>query len=217
IALQSGYGESKWVAERVVQMASKQHYLNANTIRVGLLTGSASGSWDTSHWVPALVQSGVHVGCLPDGNDVISWLPTSLAAAVIVDMQSTMNETPYLVHPRPATWRAVMEPSASMLDIPLVPYVKWFARLKATAEFTPRAAGGAGAMALKLIDLFQLGVKPAANRESMGLLPRVASYKGIQASPTLLNEKLPSLDSADVEKWIQYWREDGFLTPAKTS
>ncbi|KAJ6466074.1 putative polyketide synthase, partial [Mycena vitilis] len=49
---------------------AERHYLNANVIRVGQLTGSVNGSWDTSQWVPALVQTGVSLGCLPDGNDV---------------------------------------------------------------------------------------------------------------------------------------------------
>ncbi|KAJ7730966.1 putative polyketide synthase [Mycena maculata] len=70
IAVRTGYGESKWVGERLVQIASQRGYLNANVIRVGQLTGSVNGSWSTTHWFPALVQSGVHIGCLPDGNDV---------------------------------------------------------------------------------------------------------------------------------------------------
>ncbi|KAF7363153.1 putative polyketide synthase [Mycena venus] len=148
ITVQSGYLESKFVGERLVQMASQQRYLNANVIRVGQLTGSTVGTWETTQWFPALIQSGVHVGCLPDGNDVISWIPINDAAAAIVDMRSSMNETFHLIHPRPTTWRAVMEPLASMLHVPLVPYVEWFARLKSTAEFS----GVHGTEALKLLD-----------------------------------------------------------------
>lgn len=69
-AVQTGYMESKWVAERLVQIAGAKLALKTNVIRVGLLTGGVNGSWDTSHWLPALVQSAMYVGCLPEGDDV---------------------------------------------------------------------------------------------------------------------------------------------------
>lgn len=70
VAAHSGYTESKWVAERLCHLAAERSNLRTNVIRVGLLTGSRSGSWDKSHWFPALVQSGAYVGCLPDGDEV---------------------------------------------------------------------------------------------------------------------------------------------------
>ncbi|KAJ7661571.1 acyl transferase domain-containing protein [Mycena polygramma] len=211
IAAISGYVESKWVGERLVQIASERRYLNTNVIRVGQLTGSGNGSWDISHWVPALVQSGVHIGCLPDGTDTISWIPISSAAAAIVDMQTTMNETLHIVHPRPTTWKTVMQPLASLIGVPLVPYVEWFARLRSTAEFTIPGKAKA-AIALRLLDYFQLGLQPTApNRESMGLLPKVVSDKGVVASDALKDEQLLPLSSTDVEKWVRYWRGVGLL------
>ncbi|KAF8146659.1 male sterility protein-domain-containing protein [Mycena galopus ATCC 62051] len=212
-AVQNGYTESKWVCERLVQIASQRRYLNANVIRVGQLTGSAAGTWETTQWFPALAQSGPHIGCLPDGNirrsteeeQEISWIPINDAAAAIVDMRSTMNETFHLVHPRPTTWRAVMEPLASMLNVPLVPYAEWFARLKSTAGFTlhgPEMRGTSGSLAaLKLLDFFQ----------EARSLPRADSHRAIQASKTLRSEHLVPLGSADVEKWVKYWRDVDFL------
>ncbi|KAF7348023.1 putative polyketide synthase [Mycena sanguinolenta] len=144
VADRTGYVGSKWVGERLVQIASETRYLNTNVIRVGLLTGSANGAWDVSHWFPSLIQSGVHIGCLPEGDDVISWIPISDAAAAIVDMQGTMNETLHLVHPKPTTWKVVIEPLASALNVPLVPYAEWFARLKSTAEFVHSKPGEHG-------------------------------------------------------------------------
>ncbi|KAF8192401.1 hypothetical protein K438DRAFT_2135640 [Mycena galopus ATCC 62051] len=205
--------ERAWVCERLVQVASQRRYLNANVIRVGQLTGSAAGTWETTQWFPALAQSGPHIGCLPDGNNrrsteeeqEISWIPINDAAAAIVDMRSTMNETFHLVHPRPTTWRAVMEPLASILNVPLVPYAEWFARLKSTAGFTlhgPEMRGTSGSLAaLKLLDFFQ----------EARSLPRADSHRAIQASKTLRSEHLVPLGSADVEKWVKYWRDVEFL------
>jgi hypothetical protein len=107
-----------------------------------------------------------------------------------------------------------MEPLSSIMNVPLVPYAEWFARLRSTADF---AAGTGDVAALKLLDLFQLALKPAENKESMGLLPRVVSDKGICASKILQNEQLSPVRSADVEKWVQYWRGVGFLPPLAES
>ncbi|KAJ7877965.1 acyl transferase domain-containing protein [Mycena olivaceomarginata] len=168
VAVQTGYLESKWVAERLVQIAAERGDLNVNVIRVGLLTGGINGSWDTSHWFPALVQSGVLIGCLPDGCDRISWIPINDAAAAIVDMHTCINETLHLVHPRSTTWNAVIEPLASNLGVPLVPYAEWFARLKNAAETAPRQHRTQNMAALKLLDFFRLGLKPAANTGKHG-------------------------------------------------
>jgi hypothetical protein len=100
-----------------------------------------------------------------------------------------------------------MDPLAALLGVPLVPYKEWFARLKATAEF----ASEASLSALKLLDFFQHGLKPAANKESMGLLPKVASQKGVRTSQTLVNGHVQSLGTAEAELWIWYWREIGFI------
>ncbi|KAJ6466075.1 hypothetical protein C8R47DRAFT_946332, partial [Mycena vitilis] len=85
----------------------------------------------------------------------------------------SMNDTLHLVHPRPTTWGAVMAQIASIMNVPLVPYREWLARLKGTAEFASQ-----GTTALKLLDMFELGLKSTVNRESMGMLPNVMSNKG---------------------------------------
>ncbi|KAJ6465896.1 putative polyketide synthase [Mycena vitilis] len=215
--IRSGYLESKWVAERLVQMAADKGVLRTNVIRVGLLTGGDSGFWDTAHWMPRLAESAVHIGCLPDGDDLVSWIPVKEAAAAISDMQDAMNDTIHLIHPRPTIWTSVMRPLASLIGVPLVPYAEWFARLQSTAQFVPQSGKkkDTGAAALKLLDFFHGGVERAPNMESMGLIPRVAGDKGTRNSTTL-KESSSSLGRADVEKWVRYWRQVGFL-PARDS
>ncbi|KAL6298494.1 putative polyketide synthase [Sparassis latifolia] len=225
VAARTGYLESKWIGERVVQEAGEKMSLRTNVIRIGLLTGSINCAWDTTHWLPALVQSGVHVGCLPDGDDVISWLPVDIAAAAIIDMRNTMSETLHLIHPRPVTWDIIMKPIASMLQVPLVPYPEWLARLQssvidtATVSRNSKAndqAGDPTIYALKLMDVYRglqsLDQHQRTSTESMGILPKVASDKGIRASETLMDSLLsPPLGASDAEKWVGYWRSINFL------
>ncbi|OCH84204.1 putative polyketide synthase [Obba rivulosa] len=214
MAVQTGYMESKWVAERLVQIAGAKLALKTNVIRVGLLTGGVNGSWDTSHWLPALVQSAVYVGCLPEGENMVSWIPVDVAAAAVVDLRHASDDTLHVVHPHPVGWATIMEPLASMLEVPLVPYVEWLSRLENIAASTTigaqdRRSDHQSRNALKLVEFYRLGMRNSDQRistESMGLLPEVAFQKAVQASPTLQNPRLPSLQFHDIQRWVEYWR-----------
>ncbi|KAF8154856.1 hypothetical protein B0H34DRAFT_540683 [Crassisporium funariophilum] len=220
VSVQTGYIESKWVAERLFQGAAEKYDLRTNVIRVGLLTGGANGSWDPSQWFPAIAQSAAYLGCLPGGDDIISWLPVDLAAAAIVDMRSTTNDTLHLIHPKPVTWESVMQPLAEILNVPLVPYEEWFARLESSARDSDeeskdksRSQQQHSRAALRMTHFYRLALKAssAGYTESMGLLARVASEKGVSASATLQSDEIPPLGRGDVEKWVAFWREIGFL------
>ncbi|EED82934.1 predicted protein [Postia placenta Mad-698-R] len=207
VAVQSGYTESKWIAERLVQTAAQSLSLNASVIRVGLLSGSVNGSWDTNHWFPALVQSAEYLGCLPEGHEIVSWIPVDLAAATIVDMCDIAADTLHLVHPQPVGWNAIMEPLASKLNVPLVPYVEWLARLESLAEdgdVHATHAGKTDKAALRLLYVYRKAfATPERLEESMGLMPRVAMDKAEGSTQQLGPE--------DVERWLSYWRVTGFM------
>ncbi|CCM06132.1 uncharacterized protein FIBRA_08382 [Fibroporia radiculosa] len=222
IATQTGCLESKWIAERLVQLAAETTRLKVNVIRVGLLTGSASGSWDIQHWFPALVQSATYVGCLPDGNENISWLTTPLAATAIVDVYNIANGTLHIVHPRPVKWVTIMEPLTLKFDVPVVPYHEWFARLENLAITTPankssgnREREAEERAALRLLDFFRKGSQNAGSyshhMESKGLLPSVESQRGQHASSVLMDSNTPQLSCSDVDKWMSTWKKVGFL------
>lgn len=73
IAVGTGYGESKWIAERILQIASEKTSLKPLIVRVGQLAGgSRNGAWSTKEWFHSLVKSGVLVHCLPDSPTCVS-------------------------------------------------------------------------------------------------------------------------------------------------
>lgn len=66
-AYPSGYGESKIVAEKLIEGAVEQHGLKATVVRLGQLSGAdGNGAWSVSSWVAILVKTGVNMGSLPD-------------------------------------------------------------------------------------------------------------------------------------------------------
>lgn len=70
LALGSGYSESKWVAESVLQSAASQTPLRPIVLRIGQISGGINGCWNPMEWLPAMILSAKNVGCLPDSVQV---------------------------------------------------------------------------------------------------------------------------------------------------
>ncbi|KAJ3878281.1 hypothetical protein F5051DRAFT_328254 [Lentinula edodes] len=212
LVISTGYAESKWVAEQIVCAARSLCSLNASVIRVGLLSGSINGHWDTSHWFPSLVESGHHVGCLPDGDELVSWLPTDMAAAAVVELRHSTVAVLNVVHPNPVKWGTIMAELSGTLHLPLVPYVEWFgciegiSREQATLSAQKPIFG-----ALKLLDMFRYGVKPHPGFESMGLLPEAVFTQSLQLSSTLKAAQKEQIGTRDIQKWVAKWQAVQFL------
>jgi len=64
-AVGTGYSESKWVAERILDAASERTALRPVVVRLGQVCGDGNGTWNEKEWFPSLVKSAVTLGCLP--------------------------------------------------------------------------------------------------------------------------------------------------------
>ena len=91
----TGYGESKYVAERVLNEASRRiPILSTTVLRVGQIAGPVrhDGTWPAREWLPSLVISSKAVGALPIDlgkmNDV-DWVPVDLLADCISEIVSS--------------------------------------------------------------------------------------------------------------------------------
>ena len=60
----TGYSESKWVAEAIVD--SSRRWSDPVVARIGQLAGGIGGNWDTKEWFPALVRTSIAMGKLPE-------------------------------------------------------------------------------------------------------------------------------------------------------
>lgn len=71
VAVGAGYGESKWVAERLLEVASNQTSTPTVSVRIGQLSGSeGNGAWNYNDWFPSLVKSSVYLKCMPSTDKV---------------------------------------------------------------------------------------------------------------------------------------------------
>jgi thioester reductase-like protein len=71
-AVGTGYGESKWVSERLLEVAFANTALNPIVIRVGQICGGPNGFWNEKEWLPSLIRSSVQIKCLPSSEQVNS-------------------------------------------------------------------------------------------------------------------------------------------------
>lgn len=65
ISAGSGYSESKWISEKILENAASKTPLRPVIVRVGQLSGGENGAWNESEWFPSIVRSAPHVKCLP--------------------------------------------------------------------------------------------------------------------------------------------------------
>lgn len=65
IAEGSGYAESKWISETLLAAASEITSLRSVSVRVGQISGGASGAWSRLEWFPSLIKSSVKLNALP--------------------------------------------------------------------------------------------------------------------------------------------------------
>ncbi|KZP33087.1 hypothetical protein FIBSPDRAFT_943508 [Athelia psychrophila] len=68
-ASSSGYGEGKYVSERILHKSG----LQASSFRIGQFSGGIPNrAWATSDWVPSMVKSSLALGALPDAQGVVA-------------------------------------------------------------------------------------------------------------------------------------------------
>ncbi|TFK79185.1 hypothetical protein K466DRAFT_459866, partial [Polyporus arcularius HHB13444] len=64
-AVGQGYSEAKWIAEELVRAAGERTSIRTTIVRIGQLTGSATGVWNSSEWLPAMISASTVLGHLP--------------------------------------------------------------------------------------------------------------------------------------------------------
>ncbi|KAF8577132.1 NAD(P)-binding protein [Ramaria rubella] len=206
----SGYGESKWVSERILWTGGQATALQPVVVRVGQLSGGPNGSWNVKEWFPALISASQVVGGLPENAGLVSFLPIHVAASTLIELRHTSNQFAHLVHPRPVTWTLIIQLIASALDVPVISYDEWLSRLEAlsgTEEKFLRITG------LHLLEFYRASATPnhvqlVGSREAMGM----TSYETkltVAEAPSLSH--VPPLGKEGVNSWIDNWRGKGEL------
>ncbi|KAL4260475.1 Adenylate-forming Reductase [Pleurotus pulmonarius] len=220
VAIGTGYGESKYVVERILAASG----IHACSLRIGQICGGEpNGAWSFTDWVPILVKSSIGLKALPDTTGTVSWIQIDSVAQVILDIASSpFNHLPSVVniaHPRPVPWTSVLTAiQQSLLDntrgaivLPLIPLQEWFELLRTHAVGADEETASQ-IPAVKLLSFFhQIANAPddlPGIRESGGL-PALSVEKAQKISPSL--RKAKDVVGLTVQKWAGYWINGGLL------
>ncbi|KAG6872432.1 hypothetical protein C0995_009766 [Termitomyces sp. Mi166 len=209
VALGYGYGESKYVVERILGKSG----LQATAVRVGQVCGGQpKGSWSTTEWVPMLVKSSVALGAFPNIDGTASWLPADSVADVVLDITRsplTLPRVLNLVHPQPVEHKVITNGIVSAikdilgLDLRVVSFDQWLTTLEACSDNVTLNS-------LETIPSFKL----------IGFMRQVATGKGPNSfsmdniqriSPTLSPNQLKQLEASDAKQWVEYWKGGGYI------
>ncbi|EMD01008.1 hypothetical protein BAUCODRAFT_62089 [Baudoinia panamericana UAMH 10762] len=205
VAQEGGYGQSKLVAERVLDAAAKIAGVPCTVCRVGQVAGptTSEGMWQKQEWLPSLVVSSVHLGALPASLgplNMIDWVPVDLMARSLVEV-SNMAAKPTLmgavvynvVNPQRTTWAALLPSLQERLGLSAVSLTDWISKLESIDR-----ADTARYPAIKLLDFFK-----GLNVHGEDTAPRFETARTQQASPTL--ESLQPVNSTWMDLWLRQW------------
>ncbi|KAI0265422.1 acetyl-CoA synthetase-like protein [Gloeopeniophorella convolvens] len=217
IAVGTGYSESKWIAERILDAAAERTELRPAVVRLGQVCGDASGTWNESEWFPSLVKSALTLGCLPSLDGTVSWITAPDAAAAMLEMSrvatTPASHTLHVAHPRGVPFDALVGPIARTLGVPLAPYSAWLAALARAAEEQTHSAAAleraqTATPALRLLEFFR-GARTGPEWEPLGVA-RLGTARAERVSAVLAREAR-SLGEENVRRWVAAWRASGFL------
>ncbi|KAI9836987.1 MAG: hypothetical protein M1819_000636 [Sarea resinae] len=214
-----GYGESKLVAERLLEHASRVSGVRSAVCRVGQIAGpvlSLKGAWNKQEWLPTIVASSKFLGKIPSNIPgmlgKVDWMPVDLLARAIVEMLDLDSGTKgatgftsvyHAINPRQAEWPSLVPAiekdfSAAGTPAKTVPFSEWVEALRKSR--TDSVADATKNPGLKLLD-FYMGMQ-AAEDETRPTV--VMATKQTTAKSATLNG-LEAVSPKWMETWLKQW------------
>jgi len=218
--LPMGYGESKYLAERIIDHASTVlPDLNLKFARVGQIAGPAvkPGSWNKWEWLPSIVISSLHLGVIPESiggsHDEVDWVPVDLLAVVIIELvlapkKSTGAGVFHPHNPRLTKWStllpSVIETLSTIAEakgqpkITAVPFETWLQRVRASAEKVQDSE-------LEKMLVVNPAIKLLSFYEGMttDIFPKMDVKKAVSESKQL--QELQGVKPEWMVKWVHGW------------
>ncbi len=160
-AANTGYGQSKLVAENIVCSVAASHNLNCNVFRIGqILPGRKRGLrlWKPTEATPLMIRSAILLKVLPlmpeaGGLNDCRWVEVDDLAAAILTLGNVYKKDPKqsldiaqyprgrcsfynLVNPNSVSWNSEFLPALQRagLEFDAVPYADWLERLKGSVD-----------------------------------------------------------------------------------
>ncbi|KAI0418297.1 putative polyketide synthase [Xylaria grammica] len=210
--LPTGYGEAKYVCERLLDATLHRYPDRFRTaaVRLGQIAGSSiNGYWNHTEHVAFLIKSSQTLGALPDLRGNLGWTAVDDIAGTLVDIllqpdDVRLHPIYHIENPVRQPWDHMIATLARALDITdVLPFDEWARRVHQWPVKTDNVADGANPAYL-LVDFFD---ENFTRMSCGGLL--MSTVKAREHSPTLARVGPVSEDTTRL--FISKWRDIGFL------
>ena len=214
-----GYGETKWVSERLLRIA-RSRGLPVTIYRPGVLAGhSWTGLGNTRDMVWSLVKSCIQMGVHPLDDYRLDVTPVDYVASAIVHLSraaANAGRLFQLPHPQPPTYRQLYDMVRSY-GYPLapLPFREWIDRVVAVAR---EDAGNALAPFLGVAENYDRLAEKAASEGTDGRLKDIV-FDGTNTRNGLAGSGIacPDLDEELIARYLDAFVRTGFYPPPPAS
>ncbi|KAM0814113.1 putative Carrier domain-containing protein [Seiridium cardinale] len=160
-ALNTGYGQSKLAAERILITANRQSGVPVSIVRVGQVGGPSKGIpgvWADQQWISAIIRSAKALGSFPNPVVPIDWIPVDTVAAMLQGfvVRPAQNEAQVynVCSDKPQPWDLLVSIVRETIGIhDIVPLIEWVNKLRSID--TPSDEDVAKLPALKMLDWYK--------------------------------------------------------------
>lgn len=127
-----GYSESKWVAEKIVDIA-RERRVPISIYRPGMITGdTVHGIGQTDDFFARFLIGAIQMGVCPAIDAIMDFTPVDYVSRMIVELsiKERAGKTYHLTHKNPVTYKQLIEEICkSSFDIEIIPYAEWRDRI----------------------------------------------------------------------------------------
>ncbi|KAI3320299.1 acetyl-CoA synthetase-like protein [Xylariaceae sp. AK1471] len=206
--LQQGYGQSKFICEKLVEKyASSSGGGKGAILRVGQIAGPLRGPgvWNVWEWAPSMILSSKYLGAAPEsvGSAPVDWIPVDALGQIVSELMDDVAQRESgavsvynVLNPTATSWKELL--GAVKETVPeTVPAAEWIAKLEKSQ--------GAGAHTLdqnpglKLLDFYKQAFLNDGGKQAL-VVEKHNLLWGSQTARELLPVKPEHL-----AKWMKGW------------
>ncbi|KAG6378292.1 male sterility protein-domain-containing protein [Boletus reticuloceps] len=205
VAQEMGYAQSKWVMEKLCQIAARTTPMHTAVLRIGQMVGdTTNGIWNESEGISLIIKVMCrHDWYPPQLDDHVSWLPVNYAAKSIVELVDLPMPADcpvyHVLHPTRIAWSTVLDAlHAARLNFKALPRHDWLKSLRASDPDQRRNPSR------KLLAFYEGKYGAEEETARAGL----CTDKTVEASRWL--REAPVVDEGLVAKWVGAWRGADF-------
>lgn len=204
---QQGYGQSKFVCEKLVESYVSSSGGKGAILRVGQVAGPLDGPgvWNIREWAPSMLLSSKYLGVAPAsiGTANVAWIPVDALGQIVSELvddvadRGSRDTIVYnVVNPRATSWEELL-PVVKKVVPETVPLADWIKRLETSQDADSHVLDENPGV--KLIGFYK---QTFLGRED-GRAPDIEKRNLLVGSRTA--RELSPVKPEDLAKWMKGW------------